>query len=166
MSLFNKLNSEEGKLISIVAGIILILSVIAYPFYAYIICYEHWTASSFCKNGNFVLDFPESKLTLVVAIDYTKLPPDWNCERKNLKHFIVSGYGSSGGHAVSRGVTYYTFRYNWKNHKQSIEIFSHKIEIYRGRKIKIGSQEFTIDHVTPLILGISADGNVKQLPDY
>jgi hypothetical protein len=172
MSLFDKIISDKGKFVSVcvvgiisIFGIISILCVIALLFYAYIIGYEHWTQSSFCKNGNLVLDFPEGKLTQVVAIDYTKLPPD--LDWKGLSSpFIVSGYGSSNGSAVSNGVAYYTYHYNWTNHKQSMEIFSHKVEIYRGRRIKIGHQEFTIDHVTPLILGISADGNVKQLSDY
>jgi hypothetical protein len=124
-----------------------------------------WEEISFTDNGNYILYYPDGKLTIIIEIDKKKIPADWDCYgSKHSSNFLVSGYGRNGSHETY-GTKFYESRYNWKNQKHTIKIFSHVIIIECGKQINIGDQQFFIDYKTPLILEISIDGKVKQLPE-
>jgi hypothetical protein len=143
---------------------VLILLIIVYLFYVYVICYEVWTEIAYYKTGNFVVNFPESDLTLIFEIDKVKFPADWHCYgTSNNGYFLVAGYGHCGSTA-SYGSVFYVRSYNWIKQIHFMEIFSHKIEIHRGKWIKIGNQQFRINRNTPLVLEISTDGKVQSIP--
>jgi len=169
MNAVNKSNTVvyRKKMPSLLCIAIVSLSALfLYYSFFYLMCREVWTEVRFTANKQFVIRYPESKLTIVVAIDEEGYPEDWNRFGTSIaRDFIVSGYGRSGNQS-HYGVDYWKSSYFFLTNKHEMQVFNHQIEIYRGRTIVVNGQGFPITRKFPLILLIDKDGNVGVASAY